>query len=180
MSTSTVERNEGGYSLIELVVCVALLILGTVVALGAVPALVRTAQAGIIRAAATAVARNAIERVRAAAAYYPPGLIADPATRAATTANHTWALTANATYASAARIRAALCGNAAPTVDIPLLVTTTYDASTDRITAAVSYPHDPCDRASPTDTITLAATLTPAQYAPQTQLQAPIADPALQ
>ena len=180
MSTSTADADEGGYSLVELIVCVALLVLGTAVALGGLPVLARAAQAGLIREAATAVARNALERARAAAAYAPAGLVADPATRASTVANHAWVLAPAATYASAARIRGALCGNPGTSTDVPLTVTTAYDAATDRFTATVTYPRDPCASNAATATATLAATLTPAAYAPQTELQAPIADPEQQ
>ena len=179
MRTSTAEC-EAGTSLVELLVCVALLVAGTVIALGGLPALARSAQAGVVRDVATEVARNAIERVRAAGAYAPPALVADPATRAAVVANHGWAIAASASFASVARIRRSLCGSAGASVDVPLQVTTTYDAGTDRFAVSVAYPRDPCDPASPEATVTLAATLAPAQYAPQTLLRVPIGDPARQ
>jgi hypothetical protein len=174
-----VER-EAGTSLVELLVCVALLVAGTVVALGGLPALARSAQADVVRDVATGVARNAIERVRAAAAYAPPAQVADPASRAATVANHAWAIAPTASFASAARIRHPLCGGAGTNLDVPLQVSTTYDAAADRIAVSVAYPRDPCDPSSPTATIALAATLAPAQFAPQTLVPVPIADPARQ
>lgn len=65
------ERAEAGFSLLELTVCVGLLIAGCVLALALLPVLARNAQAQTMRAAATGIARNAIERARAATAYYP-------------------------------------------------------------------------------------------------------------
>jgi hypothetical protein len=171
--------DDAGFSLVELVVCVGLVLLGAVTALGLVPVLARAANAGIVRAAATDVARNALERARAAAAYAPPALVADPAARSAALADHAWALAPAASFAAAARMRGPLCGNAAG-LDVPLAVDARYDAAADRLTVAVSYPRDPCDPGSPSERIVLAATLTPAAYAPGTLLGAPIADPAKQ
>jgi hypothetical protein len=58
-------------------------------------------------------------------------------------------------------------------------VAMTYDAPSDVLTVAVSYPPDPCDAAT-LATVSLAAQLAPSAYVPQTQLPAAIADPALQ
>lgn len=174
------ERDEGGYSLVELVVCIALLVTVAVAALGTLPVLARQAQAGLVRDAATDVARNALERVRAAVAYYPAALVADPASRRTATADHRWALSASAAFASAARLARPPCGAATAPADIPLAVTTTYDATLDRLTVTVAFPRDPCTNGSGSDTVSASATLAPAQYAPQTELEAAIGDPALQ
>lgn len=170
---------EAGFGLLEVIVCVALLVAGSVFALALLPSLMRASQAGLLRAAATELARNAIERARAAAAYYPPGGLADPATRAVTTADHAWALASGANYAAAARVRRALCGTSAAATDVPMNVTLAYDAPSDVLTVAVAYPPDPCVPAT-RSSITLSAQLAPAGYAPQTRLPSAIADPALQ
>jgi type II secretory pathway pseudopilin PulG len=170
---------ERGYSLLELLICVGLLVAGCVLALALLPGLVRRSQAELMRDAATQVARNAIERVRAAAAYYPAGAVSDPAARAVTTADHAWALLPAASYLAAARVHGALCGSASPSTDVPMNVALRYDAPSDTLTVAVSYPPDPC-AASVQATVSLAAQLAPASYAPQTVLQSAIADPALQ
>lgn len=180
MRTLSTDRDEGGYSLVELVVCVALVVTVAVAALGALPVLARNAQAGLVRDAATEVARNAIERVRAAAAYYPPPLVADPGSRAIATADHRWALAASAAFVSAARLERPLCGAANVPVDVPLAVTTGYDAAADRFTVTVTYPRDPCAGGGATDAVSASATLAPAQYAPQTELETAIGDPAAQ
>jgi Tfp pilus assembly protein FimT len=170
---------EAGYSLLEVVMCVALLIVGSVLALALLPAVARASQSQLMRGAATDIARNAIERARAAAAYYPPGAVADPLARAATTAGHGWALAPAASYTAAAHVHRSFCGTAAATSDVAMRVTMTYDAPGDTLTVAVSYPPNPCDTATQS-AISLSAQLAPASYAPQTQLPSAIADPALQ
>jgi type II secretory pathway pseudopilin PulG len=175
----TEPAREAGFGLLEVVVCTALLIVGCVLALALLPSLARASQTGLLRAAATGIARNAIERARAAAAYYPPGAVADPVARAATAANHAWVLAPNATYVAAAHVHSAFCGGAALVTDVPMNVALTYDAASDTLTVAVSYPPNPCAVAAQS-TVTLSAQLAPASYAPQTQLPSAIADPALQ
>jgi type II secretory pathway pseudopilin PulG len=173
------ERAEAGFGLLELVVCVALLIAGSVLALGLLPSLTRASQSGMMRAAAAGIARNAIERARAAAAYYPAGAVTDPAARAATTADHAWVFVPEATYTAATRVRRALCGTTGAATDVPMTVTQRYDAPSDVLIVAVDYPPNPCD-AAVRSTLTLSAQLAPASYAPQTQVPAAIADPATQ
>jgi Tfp pilus assembly protein PilV len=170
---------EAGYSLLEVVMCVGLLIVGSVLALALLPAVARASQSQLMRGAATDVARNAIERTRAAAAYYPAGAVADPLARAATTAGHSWALAPGVTYTAAAHVHRALCGRPAATSDVALTVAMTYDAPSDTLTVAVSYPPNPCDT-TVQSLVSLSAQLAPASYAPQTQLPTAIADPALQ
>lgn len=170
---------DSGFTLIELVVCVALLVMGAVVALGTIPVLARASAAGIIRTAAADVARNALERARAAAAYAPPAAVTNPAGRVATAANHAWVLAPSASYGAAARITSPLCRNAGG-LDVPLVVSTAYDAGTDLLTVSVAYPSDPCDPSSPSATVAVAATLMPAAYAPGTLLPDAIGDPQRQ
>jgi Tfp pilus assembly protein PilV len=172
-------EHEAGFSLLEVIVCTGLLIAGAVLALAALPALARGSQTQVMREAATTVARNAIERARAAAAYDPPAAMADSAQRAATAATHAWALAPATTYASAVRVRRALCGGANASTDIAFDVTLTYDAASDAVTASVAYPPDPC-AAQTRATVALTAVLAPAALAPQTRMLAPIADPAQQ
>jgi prepilin-type N-terminal cleavage/methylation domain-containing protein len=175
----TERRSEAGFSLLEVVVCVALLVMGSVLALALLPALARASQAQLLRSAATEIARNAIERARAAAAYYPAAAVADPAVRATATADHAWVFAPAANYVAAVRVHRAYCGSSAATSIVSMNVGLTYDAPSDTLTVAVAYPPNPCDVAVQA-TVSLAAQLAPASYAPQTQLPAAIADPALQ
>lgn len=168
----TTDRSaESGFGLIEVIVCVALLVAGSVLALALLPAIVRASQAQLLREAATGIARNAIERARAAAAYAPPAAVA--------TGSHAWALRPSASYPSAIRVRRALCGAPGPATDVPAAVELAYDAATDTLDVAVRYPPDPC-RPGRLATVALAAVLAPPAYAPQTRIPASIADPAQQ
>jgi Tfp pilus assembly protein FimT len=175
----TERETEAGYSLLEVVLCVALLIAGSVLALALLPAVARASQSQLMRGAATDIALNAIERARAAAAYFPPGAVTDPLARAATTAGHGWALAPAASYTAAVHVHRAFCGAATAASDVSMRVTMTYDTSSDTLTVAVSYPPNPCNAASQS-AVSLSAQLAPASYAPQTQLPSAIADPALQ
>ena len=170
---------EAGFGLLELIVCVALAVIGSVLALALLPALARASQAQLLRGAATGIARNAIERARAAAAYYPASGVADATARAATTGDHAWVLAPATTYVAAVRVHRAFCGTAAATTDVPMTVNLTYDAPSDTLTVGVAYPPDPCNAAVHAG-VSLAAQLAPASYAPQTQLPQTIADPARQ
>jgi type II secretory pathway pseudopilin PulG len=170
---------EAGFGLLELVVCVALLVMGSVLALALLPGLARASQAATMRAAATDVARNALERARAAAAYYPPPAVADATSRAAATAGHGWAFVPAASDVAAVRVERGLCGSAATSTDVPVSVATAYDEPSDTLTVTVTYAPDPCV-AGTTAAVTVSAQLAPASYAPQTELDAAIADPAQQ
>ena len=150
--------SEAGFGLLEFVVCVALLLAGGVVALALLPPLVRASQASLMRDAANDAARNALERARAAAAYYPPPAVADPAARIAATAAHAWAFAPAASNVAAARIERGLCGSSAAWTDVPMTVATTYDATADRLTVTVGYPPDPC---APAARATVAASAQP-------------------
>ncbi len=172
-------RPDAGFGLLEVIVCVALLIAGGVLALALLPSIARASQTGLMRSAATDIARNALERMRAASAYLPPPFALDPMQRSAALADHRWVLAPAASYAGAIRVRRALCNGAQPATDIAVTVTTQYDAANDTVSAAVDYPPNPCAGATRA-TVTLTAQLTPAAYAPQTVVSAGIADPARQ
>ena len=170
---------ESGFGLIEVIVCVALLVAGSVLALALLPAIARASQAQLMREAATGIARNAIERVRAAAAYAPPAALGDAAARAATTSTHAWVLHPAAGYVSAVRVRRRLCGGVSLSTDVPVDVALIYDEPNDTVNVTVTYPPDPCN-ASARKAVTLAGTIAPPAYAPQTRLPFRIGDPAQQ
>lgn len=161
---------EAGFGLLEVVVCVGLLVTASVFALALLPSLIRASQAQLMRGAAAGIARNVLERARAAAAYSPAG---------APVADHAWVLAPAATYTAGVRVQRGLCGAAAAATDVALTVTSSYDAPSDTLTVAVSYPPNPCDP-SVQSTFSLAAQPAPAAYAPQTQVPVAIADPELQ
>lgn len=170
---------EAGFTLIELVVCIALLVLGIVVALNLFAAVVRHSQDGIMRDAALSVAHNAVERSLAAAAYFPPNVGSSAATQSADVADHGWALSATpATYSASVRLNRSTCGRPAP-FDVALPVTVTYTPATDTLLVQVQYPPDPCDTTT-LQSVALSHVLPPAQYAPGTRITTTVSDPALQ
>lgn len=172
--------SEDGFTLIELVVAVGILAMGCVVTLALLPSLLHQSESGLLRAAATTLAQDQIVRVSAAVAYYPPRTVFDPVSRARTTTNHAWALNLSATATDVVRLRRSLCAAGGATTDVPMSVSSTYDPNADVVVVTVGYPHTVCDPGAARDSVTLTAQLAPAQYAPQTVLQATILDPATQ
>jgi type II secretory pathway pseudopilin PulG len=165
-----VVAGEAGFSLIEVVVCVALVVAACVAGIGLLPALAHASQSGILRDAATNVARVAIERARAATAYYPPtGYQTD----------HTFALNAAASYAVAVRVHRALCAANQSVTIVPMNVQLTYIATSDTVSVTVAYPRDPCGTALD-EGVVLSAPLAPSAPAPGTNIITPIGDPSQQ
>ena len=178
-STRTAER---GFTLLEVLVCVAILALASAATFGAFAAVARNATPGTGRDVALMAGENALARARAAVAY-----ASSPAQDAsALLAGRSWALRPGETdYVVGAQLRAgALCGDAAPrTLRLP--VAATYDAANERFTVVVTYPRDPCRVASdgaipPGDaaTVTLAETLPPSVYPPGQSIHRDVAPPA--
>ena len=141
---TSADESERGFSLIEVVLCVALLAAGSLAALGVLPGLVRSSQAGLLRNAAAEVGRNAIERVRAAVAYYPADAGAGDVANAS---DHRWAFDpgGTSTYVAAVRVHRSFCGSARPITDVPMSVSMSYDRPTDTIRVSVDYAANPCD-----------------------------------
>jgi type II secretory pathway pseudopilin PulG len=163
-------RAEGGFALVEVVVCVALLVAACVAALGVLPGLIRASQSDLLRDAARNLGTAAIERVRAATAYAP-------ATGAAP--NHAYALKASASYIATAHVHRALCGGAQPATDVPMNVQMTYDAAADDVTVTVDYPRNACDPGVRANVV-VSAQLAPSALVPGTTTITPIDDPATQ
>ena len=169
-SMSREREREAGFSLVEVIVCVALLIAACAAGLGVLPTLVHASQRDVLRDAATDLARVAIERVRAATAYYPPGGAA---------ANHAYALNASSSYTATAHVHRGWCVAGRTTTDVPLSVALAYDAPTDTVTATVQYPPNPCD-ATERSQVVVSAQLAPSVLAPGTTVTTPIGDPSQQ
>jgi len=178
-STRTAER---GFTLLELLVCVAILAVVSAATLGAFAAVARNATPGSARDVALMTGENALVRARAAVAY-----ASSPAQDAsALLAARSWALRPGETgYVAGAQLRAgAPCGDSAARA-LRLPVVTTYDAANERFTVVVTYPRDPCRVASdgsiPADdaaTVTLAETLPPSVYPPGQTIHRDVAPPA--
>ena len=178
-STRTAER---GFTLLEVLVCVAILAVVSAATFGAFTAVARNATPGTSRDVALMVGENALARARAAVAY-----ASSPTQDAsALLAGRTWALRPGETdYVAGAQLRAgAMCATTGPrTLHLP--VAATYDAANERFTVVVTYPRDPCDVASDgtipsggAATVTLAETLPPSAYPPGQTVHRDVAPPA--
>ncbi len=177
-STRTAER---GFTLLEVLLCVAMLAVASAAMVGAFAAVARNATPGTTRDVALMVGENTLARARAAVAY-----ASSPSQDASTLlAARTWALHPGETdFVAGAQLRAgASCGAQARTLRLP--VAATYDAASERFTVVVTYPRDPCRVASdgtiPPDTaatVTLAETLPPSAYQPGQTIHRDVAPPA--
>jgi prepilin-type N-terminal cleavage/methylation domain-containing protein len=171
-STRTAER---GFTVLEVVICVALLAVVSAATFGAFAAVARNATPGAARDVALMAGENALARARAAVAYASsPNQDAS-----ALLAGRARALRPGATaYVAGAQLRAgASCGDAVPRV-LRLPVVATYDAANERFTVVVTYPRDPCRVAGDTATVTLAETLPPSVYPPGQTIHRDVAPPA--
>jgi type II secretion system protein I len=178
-STRTAER---GFTLLEVLVCVAILAVVSAATFGAFAAVARNATPGGARDVALMVGENALARARAAVAY-----ASSPSQDAsALLAGRTWALRPGETdYVAGAQLRAAaMCGTTGShTLRLP--VAAAYDAANERFTVVVTYPRDPCRVGSdgtipPGDaaTVTLGETLPPSAYPPGQTIHRDVAPPA--
>jgi len=176
--------DERGFTLLELLVCVAILALASAATLGAFAAVARNATPGAARDVALMVAENALARARAAAAYAPSAA----ADASALLADRSWALVPGDTrYVAGAELHAsAMCGaNASVPLRLRLPVAVTYDPASQRVTAVVTYPRDVCRTAAggsiadgDAATLVLGETLPPPAYAPGATILRDIATPA--
>lgn len=166
---------ERGFSLLELLVCTALLALAGAATAGAFAGLARNATPGGPRLLALMVAENVLARARAATAYTPP---AAPEAVAGLAVDRSWALVPGTqTFAAGAELRApGPCGGGAP-LRLSLPVSTAFDPVRQSFSVTVNYPGDPCsgraDRA-----LTLRTVLPPSVYAPGQAVSRAIPVPA--
>ena len=166
--------SERGFTLLEVVCCVAIVAIAAAATLGAVAGITRNAENGATRDVAMMVAENAMARARAATAYVPQ---AQPSPEAASQ-TATWALGASASYSAGGLVLGPmLCGTGSANVQLP--VSTAYDSTHNTFTVTVTYPRNPCVPTGPTSTVTLAQTLPYASYVPgKTTLVRTIPPPA--
>jgi type II secretion system protein I len=177
-STRTDER---GFTLLELLVCMAIVAVTTAATLGAFAALARNATPGTVRDLALMTAENALARARAAVAYASSSTQDGPALLG----DRSWALTPGETrYVAGAQLRPGSCGNSAPAM-LQLPVVATYDPPNERFTVTVTYPRDPCRVASDgtipagdAASAQLAETLPPSVYPPGQTVHRDISTPA--
>jgi prepilin-type N-terminal cleavage/methylation domain-containing protein len=161
-------EGEAGFTLIELVVCLAILAVVGAATIGAVAAVARNAVPNVTRDVALMVAENTLVRARAAAAYVPQATGAAPVDPA--TANLISAQPQQ--FTAGAQLRASdLCGSHQQSRTLRLAVATSYAANV--FTVRVTYPRNPCAAApggavgaADEASVTLSATLAPPLYVP--------------
>jgi type II secretion system protein I len=173
---------ERGFTLLELLVCMAILAVVSASTLGVFAAIARNAATGSARELALMTGENALARARAAVAYAS----SSSQDGAALIGDRSWGLVpGQTTFVAGAQLRAsAMCGAQAPLL-LKLPVTTAYDAPNERFTVVVTYPRDPCRATSDgtiaqdnAATVTLAETLPPSVYPPGQVLRRAVAPPA--
>ncbi len=162
---------QAGFSIIEVVACVALLAIGISLAIGAVAAIARGNATATRRDAALMTARNIIARARVAAAFYPDALPVHLSDRT------TWALRA----ASAFQTAAAIPQPGSLSATIPLAVNTTFvnDAAPDysgTFTVTVSYPIS-ADANAPAQSVSLSERFPPSNFTQSTVIAQPADEP---
>ncbi|GEM_PF-1517835 len=162
---------EAGFSLIEVLACVALLAIGISVAIGAVAAVARGNATATRRGVALMTARNVFTRARAVAAYYPDASTTHLNDRT------TWALRAACTYSTTASIPQP----GAPQATVLLDVSTTFlnGTGTDysgTFSVNVSYPIN-AEANAPKQSVTLSERFAPSGFSKATTIVLPADEP---
>jgi prepilin-type N-terminal cleavage/methylation domain-containing protein len=173
---------ERGFSLLEVVVAVALFAIASAATAGALAAVARGAASPSARDAALMTAENALVRARAAVAY------ASSPDQDGTVllGGRTWGLVAGTTaYVAGAEIRAPFPCRAPSALRVRMPVSAAFDPASQRFSVSVSYPRDACAVAAdgtipPTDTltVTLVQTLPPSVFPPGQRLVRDVLTPA--
>ena len=162
---------EAGFSLIEVLACVALLAIGISVAIGAVAAVARGNATATRRDVALMTARNVIARARAVAAFYPDASTTYLSDRT------TWALRASSSYSTTA----AIPQPGAPQATLPLDISTTFSNGTGTdysgtFRVNVSYPIS-ADSNAAKQSVTLSERLAPSGFSQATTIVLPADEP---
>lgn len=181
-AASRTTDGERGFTLIELVVCIALFALVSAATVGGVAVVLRNASPNGTRDVALMVLENTLARARVAAAYVPIGTAMNTAPFDPAAAN--LLSVQPQAFTAGAQLRAnGLCNSGGASLQLLLPVRTTYANSV--LTVTVTYPRDPCrvaaDGTIPSDdalTITQSETLSPPLYIPGHVLVRPVAVPA--
>ncbi|MGB8266987.1 MAG: prepilin-type N-terminal cleavage/methylation domain-containing protein [Candidatus Velthaea sp.] len=179
---------ESGFTLVEVVVVVALVAIAGLASVAAVAAIGRNGEPQTNRNLALMVARNALERARAAAAYLP--LAATPAASSRVAAfaragDASYVLQLGATSFSAqVAVPAVTCGSGSvrqiALSGTAVVTPPAAGATGTTIAVNVTYPPSAC-APSATRSVSLSETLPPPLLAPGTQVYAPLSgEPAEQ
>ncbi|GAC1412312.1 MAG: hypothetical protein NVSMB64_22540 [Candidatus Velthaea sp.] len=138
---------ERGFTLIELVVTIAIVALASLATLGLIAAIVKNGAPNLNRDLALMIAQNTLERARVAAAYLP--LVSDPSqdaaakTRAAS-GDTSYILTAASSFSAAAKLPDSTCAASGAGVARLALEVTTSLSGANVFSVSVRYPVNAC------------------------------------
>jgi prepilin-type N-terminal cleavage/methylation domain-containing protein len=168
-----IKTSERGFSLIELVIVVALVVIVTTATIGLIASVSKRSDPGINRDLATMAAQNALERARSAAAYFPkaatPQESSTVATIAASPSNVQFILQPTSSFVVNNPLPPSTCGiNGGAVASLPLTVTTSLAGNT--FDVKVTYPTVACDVNSATATVEMSEILPPPSYIPGTRI----------
>jgi len=177
MSTArrTIRTSERGFSLIELVIVVAIVVIVTTATIGIVASLSKRAEPGINRDLAMMTAQNVLERARTASSYL---MMAQDQGQSNTVANYAstqskaYILNPTSTFTVTAPLPASTCGTTGgATATISLNVSTTLTGNV--FDVSVTYPNTACAQTG-TGTVEISEILPPGAFIPGTRVYQPL------
>jgi type II secretory pathway pseudopilin PulG len=169
----SITTSERGFSLIELVVVVGLVVVVTTATIGLIAALAKHAEPDVNRDMATITAQNVLERARAATAYLPFATTqadSDAVYAGITAQDKSYILTPSPPFVVSVPLPGAQCAGS-PAV-LALNVSTTLTGSV--FDVKVTYPISACAPNAGTGTVEISETLPMGAFIPGTRVYQPL------
>jgi prepilin-type N-terminal cleavage/methylation domain-containing protein len=169
---NSIKTSDRGFSLIELVVVVGLVVIVTTATIGLIASISKRAEPDINRDLAMMTAQNTLERARAAAAYFPLAQSqaeSDAVAQVASSQDKSFILDTNKSFSVSVPLPTSTCGvNNGAVTAISLNVTTTLNV--DVFDVKVTYPTAACSPNAVTNTVELSETMPVSSYIPGTHV----------